>query len=419
MSRLNVHILLTIGGPGDEVPGGAQSQGDDLEPMQRDLGRCAKIPHMDKVALGRRLAEARDVAGMTQDSVARAVGLERTAILHLEKGERNLKVPELVRIAQALGRPLSYFVEAPVPAAVSRRSAPHTAHDSTRALDVEIDQFATDVRGLHDLGLLPPADRDASTRVPRTHEEAESTAATIHSKAGIVSEPLDDLGRTCESLGLYTFAAHFGESGPDGGCVEVDATMGSAGVAVINGDAASGRRRMTLAHELGHWLFGDAYDAQASSDTEQMINSFAIHFLAPRAGVTKVWSARRDWSLRDRALAVGVAFRLSWSATISQLRNIELISFEDRERMSTDEPRSGDYLRLGLSWKDELEAPYLSPAFIAACLTGYTSTKLTEPRVLELLRGLLNVEDLPALDSTSIDTLRRSFEGHPGSGSDG
>lgn len=373
---------------------------------------------MDKVVLGQRLSEARDLAGMTQESVARAVGLDRTAIVLLEKGERNLKVPELVEIAQVLGRPLSYFVEPPVPAAVSRRSAPHIAHDSTRALDVEIDQLATDMRGLLGLSLVEPIVREEGARVPRSHAEAENAAASFRRQVGLDSGPIDDMGRTCESFGLYTFAAHLGESGPDGGCVEVTDDTGAVGVTVINGDSGSGRRRMTLAHELGHWLFGDAYDMQASLDNEQMINSFAIHFLAPRAGVTNVWSQHNDWSLRDRALAVGVAFRLSWSAAISQLRNIGLLSHEERERLSTTEPRSGDYLRLGLTWNDELEYPYLSPGFIAACLTGYTSYRLTEPRVLELLRGLLGADDLPAVDSSSLDAFRRSFEGHTGSGPD-
>jgi transcriptional regulator with XRE-family HTH domain/Zn-dependent peptidase ImmA (M78 family) len=373
---------------------------------------------MDKVALGQRLSEARDLAGMTQESVARAVGLDRTAIVLLEKGQRNLKVPELVEIAQVLGRPLSYFVEPPVPAAVSRRSAPHAAHDSTRALDVEIDQFATDVRSLLGLGLLTPVARIEGARVPRTHAEAESAASAFRRQAGLDSEPIDDLGRTCESFGLYTFAAHLGESGPDGGCVEVEVNGGAVGVTVINGDAGSGRRRMTLAHELGHWLFGDAYDTQASLDSERMINSFAIHFLAPRAGVTRVWTEHSDWSPRDRALAVGVAYRLSWSASISQLRNIDLISYEDRDRMSATEPRSGDYLRLGLKWNDELEHPYLSPDFIAACLTGYSSSTLTEARTLELLRGLLSAKDLPTAEPSSLDAFRRSFEGHSVSGPD-
>jgi transcriptional regulator with XRE-family HTH domain len=375
---------------------------------------CANIPHVDKVTLGRRLAEARDLAGMTQESVARAVGLDRTAIVLLEKGDRNLKVPELVQIAQILGRPLSYFVEPPVPAAVNRRSAPAATHDSTRALDVEIDQFAVDVRGLLATGLLAGATRPDTARAPRTHLEAERAAAAFRNRIELGSAPINDLGRTCEALGLYTYAVGLGEAGPDGGCVEVTTDSSVVGAAVINGDVGSGRRRMTLAHELGHWLFGDAYDKQASLDNERMISSFAVHFLAPRAGVTKVWSERSNWSLRDRALAVGVEYRLSWSATISQLRNLELISHEDRTRLSAGEPKSGDYLRLGLSWNDELAAPYLSPTYIAACLTGYTDSSLTEAKVLELLRGVVGHEDLPQVEPATLSDLRQAFRGHAG-----
>ena len=356
---------------------------------------------MDKVLLGQRLAEARDLAGMTQESVAREVGLDRTAIVLLEKGDRNLKVPELVDIARVLGRPLSYFVEPPVPAAVSRRSSPQASHDSTRALDVEIDQFAADVRGLLSIDLLRGAVRDGNSRTPRTHTEAERAAVRFRRD-----------GRVCERLGLHTFAASLGESGPDGGCVEILGDSGAAGAAVINGDAGAGRRRMTLAHELGHWLFGDAYDTEATSENEKMINSFAIHFLAPRAGVTCVWSQHDGSPLRDQAMAIGVTYRLSWSATIAQLRNIDLISLEDREWLSRNEPRSGDYLRLGLSWKDELQSPYLSPGFVAASLTGYTSSRITKERVLELLRGILSVEQLPAEEPPSLEAFRGSFEGH-------
>ncbi len=370
---------------------------------------------MDKAALGQRLAEARDLAGMTQDGVARAVGLDRTAIVLLEKGERNLKVPELVRIARALGRPLSYFVEPPVPAAVSRRSAPGSAHDSTRALDVEIDQFASDVRMLMTVGLLRPAEQHLPIdRVPQDHQQAELIATRLRESLDLGgTAPIDDLGRTSERLGLHTFAAALGATGPDGACIEVSADVGSLGAAVINGDSGSGRRRMTLAHELGHWVFGDAYDREATRESERMINSFAIYFLAPRAGVLSVWRRHEDWPLRDRALAVGVVFRLSWTATISHLRNLQLISGEQRQQLSKHEPRSGDYLRLELSWTDELEAPYLSPTFVAACLRGFTSSKLTEARVLELLRGLLTPDDLPDIEPLALEDLRSAFADHP------
>jgi transcriptional regulator with XRE-family HTH domain/Zn-dependent peptidase ImmA (M78 family) len=373
-----------------------------------------KIAHVDKLALGQRLAQAREDAGMTQDGLGRAVGLDRTAITRLEKGERRLSVPELVAIANVLGRTLSHFVDEPVPAVVSRRRDTVHAHDTTRALDTKLGQFAADVRTLLDLKLVAPTERPAEARTSRDHAEAERMAATLRSSLGLGNDPVGDLGATCERLGLYTFSAPLGQGGPDGGCVEVSAPPKTLGAAVINGDAPPGRRRMTLAHELGHWVCGDAYDSQASPQTEKMINSFAIHFLAPRAGVNTVWNQHVDWHTRDRALAVGASFRLSWSAAILHLRNVSIITPDEHRTLSEDEPRSGDYLRLGLSWVDELASPYISPGFATACVNGYVSGRLTSDRTVELLRETLAESDLPRQDAPSLDDLRSAFMGHDG-----
>lgn len=366
---------------------------------------------MDTEMLGQRIARARDAVGMTQDGLAKSVGIDRSAISRLENGERKLNVPELVEIASALGRPLAYFVADPVPSVVSRRSDSAHAHATTGLLDVELEQFASDVRSLLAAGVLQMGPRTALS-LPQDHAEAERAAAVVRSWATLDSGPIDDLGRTCERLGLYTFAASLGESGADGGCVEVESGVGVVGVTVVNGDVPAGRRRMTLAHELGHWVFGDAYDSDASVDGERMINSFAIHFLAPRAGVARVWNEHRDLVERDRALTVGAVYRLSWSAAVSQLKNLGLIDFDGHRVLGGREPRQGDYLRLGLAWVEEFAAPYLSPGFTAAVLNGYLDGRLTAERSLELLRGTLVADELPVRDGGSVEDLRRSFAGH-------
>jgi Zn-dependent peptidase ImmA (M78 family)/DNA-binding XRE family transcriptional regulator len=369
---------------------------------------------MDKLMLGHRIAQAREQLGMTQEGLGRAVALDRTAITRLERGERKLSVPELLSIANVLGRPLSYFVTAPVPAAVSRRRDTAVAHDTTQALDMELEQFAGDVRTLLEMLLLLPVDRATELSTPQDHAAAEHMAETVRRQLNLGDQPIPDLGETCERLGLYTFSAALAKGGPDGGCVEVSDSPRTLGAAVINGNAPPGRRRMTLAHELGHWLCGDAYDAELSPDSERMINSFAIHFLAPRAGVHAAWSQHSDWSTRDRALAIGALFRLSWSATLGQLRNISLVTSNDHRALSEVEPRRGDYLRLRLSWADELASTYVSPGFAAACVNGYVSGRLTADRVVELLRGTLTEADLPNQDPPSVEDARRSFAKHDG-----
>ncbi|WP_313673106.1 XRE family transcriptional regulator [Mycolicibacterium sp.] len=364
---------------------------------------------MDHVTLGHRVAQAREDAGIPQGRLAELVGIDRTALSRAEKGERKLAMTEMVAIAEALGRPLGYFVNDPLPAVVSRRSDLALPHETTRALNDEIELLANDARTLLDMGLINPVKRDQDARTPQDHQVAEQLAQRVRDTLGVDNKPILHLANVCERVGLFTYAAPLGKNGPDGGCVEVSGDAASVAVAVVNGDARSGRRRMTLAHELGHWLCGDAYDCAVGDDHEKMINSFAIYFLAPRAGVVKVWNERTEWAIRDRALAVGSAFRLSWSATISQLRNLNLIEYEDFRILGDSEPRSGDYVRLELSWDDEPKCPYLSPGFAAACVEGYTSGRLTAARTIELLRGTMTRDDLPERDQQSLEDVRKLF----------
>lgn len=373
---------------------------------------CANITHMDKQTLGRRLAQVREEAGVTQEALGRAVGLDRTAITRLEVGQRTLSVPELAAIADVLHRPLTYFVTAPVPAVVSRRRDHARAHDSTRSLDLELEEFAMDVRTLTEMRLLAKVDRNPTASTPRDHVEAERLAQDVRASLDLGQDPLGDLGEVCGRLGLMVYAASLGANGPDGGCVDVTEAAESLGAAVVNGQMPPGRRRMTLVHELGHWLCGDAYDDNASGDAERMINSFAIHFLAPRAGVESLWRQGTDGSVRDRALRTAASFRLSWSAAVSQLRNLGLLDTREHDVLSADEPRRGDYVRLGLFWREELASPYLAPQFAAACLNGYTEGRLTAERVVELLRGTVGPEELPETEAVTLDSLRRAFAGH-------
>lgn len=364
------------------------------------------------MTLGRRVAQAREDAGMTQDGLGKAVDLERTAISRLESGDRKLNVPELVRIATALKRPLAFFVAEPIPSVLSRRQEKSDSHDSTHHLELELEQFAADVRMLLTRDLLTAATERLTIETPRDHSAAEAAASQVRKLAGLDSGPIDDLGQMVEDLGLYVLGVPFGENGPDGACVEVEADSTAVGAAVINADAPSGRRRMTVAHELGHWVFGDAYDAKATPHAEQMIRSFAIHLLAPRAGVTGAWRERASWSVRDRALFIAADFRISWSAAISQLRNLGLVDYEEYGALSRAEPRLGDYLRLRLTWPNETNGLTLSRGFVAAVLSGYATRRVTESRAIELLRGTVTRDELPERPEFSREDLRRSFQGH-------
>jgi Zn-dependent peptidase ImmA (M78 family) len=144
--------------------------------------------------------------------------------------------------------------------------------------------------------------------ITQSFEKAEDLARDIRAEAGRPDGPLLDLQLAAEGLGLLGFSIALGPDAGDAAYVEV----GRLGVAVINGTADPGRRRFSLAHELGHHLTGDAYEPAprlGSSDAERMFNAFAAYLLMPRTSVLEIWDEFSGKSTRLAAIAVSVRFR--------------------------------------------------------------------------------------------------------------
>lgn len=63
-----------------------------------------------QAALGKTIRELRGARGYSQESFADAVGLHRTYMGGIERGERNVGVVNLARIAETLDLPLSGLI---------------------------------------------------------------------------------------------------------------------------------------------------------------------------------------------------------------------------------------------------------------------------------------------------------------------
>ncbi len=64
-----------------------------------------------QVRLGRVIRDRRSNLGYSQESFAEVVNLHRTYVGSVERGERNISLQNLVRIADALGVRLSTLIE--------------------------------------------------------------------------------------------------------------------------------------------------------------------------------------------------------------------------------------------------------------------------------------------------------------------
>ena len=66
---------------------------------------------LDSIAVGKRLANARNSVGLTQQKVATYVGTKREAIAYIETGARPVTTVMLGKLANLYGYKMSYFLD--------------------------------------------------------------------------------------------------------------------------------------------------------------------------------------------------------------------------------------------------------------------------------------------------------------------
>lgn len=250
--------------------------------------------------LGLRLQEARKARALTQQEVADHLGVVRTTVVAMEKGERGLQPDELVRLAALYGRPLHELLRQREPLLdfdVQFRSS--LDQESLHAPEVasvveELRRLSDDYLELEELRgapLLrrypPPYDVDG---VP-TDRAAEDVATAERNRLGLGDGPIPNLRELLENdVGLRIFclkmpsklAALFGFTDPVGGCI------------ALNIGHPAERQWWSLAHEYAHFLT-KRYQADVMilktyrrvPESERFAHAFAGYFLMPTAGLSR------------------------------------------------------------------------------------------------------------------------------------
>lgn len=268
--------------------------------------------HGDVLAV--RLRSARLAAGLTQLAAAQAIGVSRPLLIAIEKGVRQPKPDEIVRLASAYGVPVSRVLRQSRPPEGVTAQFRATLRDRTgnvlQGVPESLERAVSELEGLAD-DYIELA-RLHGTSLPRRYPDpvtyptdslnaaAEDLASSERSRLVLGDGPLTELRRVMEDevgvriffpqipsrvAGLFLFAE------PLGACVAVNAVHPAS------------RQRWTLAHEYGHFLtsrqtaevtFVDSgWKGRAS---ERFADAFAAAFLMPQDGLR-----RRVLQLRGQA----------------------------------------------------------------------------------------------------------------------
>lgn len=357
---------------------------------------------LDRGVLGQRIAEARGRAGLTQAALAEKVALARSVVAKIETGVRRVSALELARIADAVGERVEWFVEEAPPAIVSRRNLGEPGAPNA-TIDVFVERIARNVEfavahdGQFRLESPPPLQR------PRSASGAEAAATSARTLLELdTTAPVLDLSARSAAIGLLAFSVDLGEATADGASI----LLRQGGVAVVNGHLRVGRRRLTCAHELGHYLFAEEFAVDWRVDNrddpdhwESLLDRFARAVLLPAEGLERAWNRWREAGddLRTTAVKIASAFRVDMSTLARRLFEIRLVDHVEASRIRLFRTTRADIVDFDLLVHDELAPPDLPRAYVESVLRLYRSQTISAERATDLLLDSWDDADLPEL----------------------
>jgi len=366
----------------------------EVNTMQQEV-----LDTIDPRQVGARLQEARRAVGKTQKDSADHLGIARTTVVAIEKGERRIRPQELIRLAGFYGQSLSGFLRSGTsaePFAVQLRGFLGQSNEGEELAPHvwELQKLSEDYLELERLGGIPkqpPPPPEYDIDGLRPEDRAEDIATAERHRLGLGEGPILNLRELLDAdlglrifflplpskiAGLFAFTTHLG------GCI------------AINGRHPSTRRRHSLCHELGHFLSHRLRPTVSHAryerrpQKERFAEAFARAFLLPASGL------RRRFHEIRRQRRITPADLMRWShiysvsveATARRLEELRLLPSGtwDQLRQQGFKVREAESL-LGLEPIDSDQA-LLPPRYRMLAAEAFTQGKLSEGQLARFLR---------------------------------
>ena len=315
----------------------------------------------DDVSLGQRLQTARKAVRLTQQEAADFLGVARTTIVAIEKGERKVQPEELIALAEKYNlslndllrqRPVTGGLDVQFKAYFKKRGmADPTTQDRLEQAAALLQQSAENYLELEEKLQSPlprnyPSEYDVGGLA--VDAAADEVAEAERRRLGLGDGPLGNLRDVLETeVGLRIFALEldsrvsglFGYTEELGGCI------------ALNSKHPPERQRMSLAHEYAHFLTARGRpDVQVFrhagrvSESERFAETFARRLLMPSRSVKRhLLNHMRQHGQPKVADLVHLSayFRVSFEAYVRRLEELALIApgTYDRLQFENFKPR--------------------------------------------------------------------------------
>jgi Zn-dependent peptidase ImmA (M78 family)/DNA-binding XRE family transcriptional regulator len=383
-----------------------------------------------KEELARRLKQARESVGFTQEDAAAQLGLSRGALAQFESGAKAPNSLYLVRLAEIYRRDLAellaeQFAESACdPLTTLFRADRQLAGDRERATAVaECVKLCREYTNLETiLGIEQDRVYDVNYNTPpmRTRWDAirqgERLADLERARLRLGEDPLANLAETLDGQGVRFIGMSFSEN--ISGLFLSDHKYGPS--IFVNGDHPPRRQVFSCAHEYCHVLVdrdrgGLVSRVENREDlTEVRANAFAAAFLMPESGVrsfvrrlgkgeqsrsqlraydeTQVVEGQRRQEAHSQDVQIydvaNVAhhFGVSYETALYRLLNLKLITEEERAQLAQQKDMATEIMRF-LGFEPDAKVAGRKPfrhQFVLLAVEAYRREAISRAKLREL-----------------------------------
>ena len=345
--------------------------------------------------LGARIRSLRKKLGITQQALANQVGLSAYQIVsEIERGGRDVKAWELVKIADALHTEVRYLIagDEPAPASVLWRDYPE---EGATAIEAPFLKHCRQYHGLESLlGITPKRDLPVVELNPETasYGDAMLTASNVANALDLGGRPAAALTAILE--GDYSVKIWYEDLAGAGSAASA---VGDFGYGILmHREQAPWRRNFSFAHELFHLVTRTTMSKESVGDNqalaekvERLANQFAANLLLP----ADVLEVEIDTRVKNGKISYGDLvelardFDVSTEALLWRLANCRrLTANQVRSILNDPSFRSTDRSTMPANWRQPAPLPerYVRLAFLA-----YQREKLSHARLAQLLETSL------------------------------
>ena len=358
--------------------------------------------------IGTRIRKQREAMRMTVAKLAKRIGVSRSTLTNWESGRTEPTAGELVRLAQAVGCPITDLIggvaACPTPRFAFRAHSPLRKDPEIAVMARKFVRAYTEIEEITDTRLCCQLRRfNCDTEGPLTDRDIESAAYTLRQTCGMHDCGPENIVSVLESLGVRCLFFHHDGKGLDG----ISTIQGDLVVMLLRErDRNVERTIYSAAHELGHLVLHpnlfteEPEDEGTGRDYEREANKFAGYFLVPSDEVVRTWKDERlqRLSLFYALLSLKRVFHVSFSCLFYRVTELKLVPATDWPTFVAEIK-----MQLGITGKAKMED--LEPEPLPSQVL-YRSTRFGRLVRWAFLQDLIGIAKVAEMFQVTVDRAK-------------